>query len=74
MSASPQSGFLNLTERECSLLDAYIRTGFGKVAADELGITTHTFHCALRRVYQKTGLNSAVQLVAAYVAAQHKRA
>lgn len=72
MSASPQSGVMSLTQRECQLLDAYIRTGIGKVAAAELGITIHSFHGALIRAYQKTGLNGSIQLVAAYVAAKHR--
>ncbi len=61
---------LGLTARECQIVETYIQTGVGKLAAAELGIQLPTFHTALRRLHEKVGVISSVQLVAAYVAAK----
>lgn len=71
LAASNQAGRLwGLTDRDCQILDAYIKHGLLKIVAAELGLQCHSIETALRRMHAKAGVNSSIQLVAAYVTAK----
>jgi DNA-binding CsgD family transcriptional regulator len=57
------SSQLPLTARELEVLRAYVRAGSTKVAAHELGVTTHTVKATLARARERAGVAATVQLV-----------
>ncbi len=63
---------LNLTARQCRVLDAYARLGLGKIVAPELGMTLVAFNKALEVCRQRAGHATSIQLIAAYVAAKYE--
>ena len=55
-----------LSERECQVLELLARGHPEKVIADEMGISRHTVHTYIRRIYEKLQVHSQAQAVASY--------
>ena len=55
-----------LSDRECQVLDFLARGHPEKEIADQMGISRHTVHTYIRRIYEKLQVHSQAQAVASY--------
>ena len=72
--AQPQAAPAQLSPAEVRAIEALIRTGTSKAAADLLGISPKTMEAHLFNARSKTGHRNVILLVVAYARQQHQGA